>query len=97
MALTKPYFVTRMDAQAHEGFRRLAWTSTTVVQVTATIPEVAATRADNVVLATAESARVPYLVTGDMELLRLRKYKATTILTPRQFDELIDAETQGHG
>jgi uncharacterized protein len=96
-ALAKPYFVTRMDAQAQEEFRRLAWISTTVVQVTAAIPEVAATRADNVVLATAESARAPYLVTGDMELLRLGKYKDTMILTPRQFSDLIDAASPGHG
>jgi predicted nucleic acid-binding protein len=48
------------------------------------------TRADNRVLATAESAAVSYLVTGAAELQRIRQYGAVAILSPRQFLAVLD-------
>jgi putative PIN family toxin of toxin-antitoxin system len=60
-ALRNAYFVARLDADTRDAFITLART-TTVVAITAPIPSVASTEGDNLVLATAESAGVPYLV-----------------------------------
>jgi predicted nucleic acid-binding protein len=46
-----------------------------ITAITTPIPEVAATHDDNLVIATAESAGVPFLVTGDAELLPFRQYR----------------------
>jgi predicted nucleic acid-binding protein len=41
---------------------------------------------DNKFLATADAGRADYVVTGDLgDLLRLRKYKQVTIISPREF------------
>jgi putative PIN family toxin of toxin-antitoxin system len=88
-ALSNPYFATRLDAEDRDTFLALARASTTIVTITAPIPNVASTRDDNLVLATAESAGVPYLVTGDTELLRLGQYGSTEILSPRQFQQVV--------
>ena len=61
-----------------------------MVVITAPIPDIVSTFGDNLVLATAESAGTPYLVTGDKELLRLGRYKATAILTPRRFGHVLE-------
>jgi predicted nucleic acid-binding protein len=45
-----------------------------------------------VVLATAESAGVPYVVTGDREIQELGQYRDITILSPRQFLEHLERE-----
>lgn len=92
-ALGNAYFMTRLDAQRRDAFLGFARTTTTIVVITAPISNVASTHADNLVLATAESAGVSYLVTGDMELLRLGQYKTTRILSPRQFMEMLESET----
>lgn len=94
-ALDNPYFAARLDTQRRAAFLALARTTTTIVPITAPIPNVASTRDDNLVLATADSAGVPYLVTGDRELLRLGQYKETVILSPRQFQELLEMGVPG--
>ncbi len=43
---------------------------------------------DEHVLALAESARVNYIVTGDQDLLILKKYGSAKIVNPRQFWQL---------
>lgn len=86
-ALRKPYFVGRLSAHDRELYLAAVRRSATVVAITAPVPSVVRTRADNLVLATAASAGVPYLVTGDAELRRLGRYGNATILTPRQFVE----------
>jgi putative PIN family toxin of toxin-antitoxin system len=48
---------------------------------------------DDVVLATAVAAKVDVIVTGDADLLILKKYKGIRILSPRQFLELLDTGT----
>jgi putative PIN family toxin of toxin-antitoxin system len=46
---------------------------------------------DDVVLATARSGRADYLVTGDEDLLTLKRYHGTRILLPREFWEILAA------
>jgi uncharacterized protein len=93
-ALSNAYFVARLDADTRDAFITLAHT-TTVVAITAPIHSVASTEGDNLVLATAESAGVPYLVTGDAELLRIGQYKGTVILSPRQLHGLLATGASG--
>jgi len=40
---------------------------------------------DNMVLTTCRASRADYLVTGDKDLLSLKKFKSTLIFTPREF------------
>ena len=94
-ALSNAYFVARLDADRRAAFLTLARTTATTVAITAPIPNVASTRDDNLVLATAESAGVPYLITGDAELLRIGQYKGILILSPRQLHDLLEIETLG--
>ena len=42
---------------------------------------------DLVVLGTAEAAQADYLISGDMDLLSLRRFQNTVIVTPRRFWE----------
>jgi hypothetical protein len=58
---------------------------TVSVAGTATHPE------DDLILATALSVGVDYLVTGDSKLQRLRSYQGVTILSPRAFLEALTA------
>jgi putative PIN family toxin of toxin-antitoxin system len=94
-ALSNAYFVARLDTDTRNAFLTLARTAMTVVAITAPIPRVASTEDDNLVLATAESAGVPYLVTGDAELLRIGQYKGTVIHSPWQLHDLLATGASG--
>jgi putative PIN family toxin of toxin-antitoxin system len=93
--LSNAYFVARLDADTRDAFLTLTRTAATVVAITTPIPSVGSTLDDNLVLATAESAGVPYLVTGDAELLRIGQYKCTVILSPRQLHDLLETGAPG--
>lgn len=86
--LAKPCFTTRLDAETHERFLAIV-RSAFVTAITAPVPEVATTYDDNLVLATAESAGVRFLVTGNAELPRLRHYNAVAIVSAREFVEML--------
>ena len=47
---------------------------------------------DDIVLATALAARAEVIVTGDADLLVLKKFQGIKIISPRQFVELLDAK-----
>jgi putative PIN family toxin of toxin-antitoxin system len=91
--LNNAYFAVRLVTERRDAYLALARSTMTIVDITTQIPTVASTQDDNLVLATAESAGVPYLVTGDAELLRIGQYKDIIILSPRHFHELIEIET----
>jgi len=93
--LSNAYFAARLGPDTRNAFLTLARTTSTVVSITAPIPTVASTLEDNLVLATAESAGAPYLVTGDAELLRIGQYKGTVILSPRQLHDLLEIGAPG--
>jgi putative PIN family toxin of toxin-antitoxin system len=94
-ALSNAYFVARLAPDTRNAFLTLVSTTTTVVAITAPIPNVASTHDDNLVLPTAESAGVLFLVTGDAELLRIGQYKGTVILSPRQLHDLLEIGAPG--
>ena len=87
--LGKPYFARRLSPRMREEFLRLVRENTTIVTITTPVPNVLRTRADNLVLATAESAGVAYIVSGDRELQQLGRYQDIAILSPRDFLDLL--------
>jgi putative PIN family toxin of toxin-antitoxin system len=91
-ALEKPDFTKRLDRQFRDRYLLIVHITVTVVAITVPIPNVAVTQADNRVLATAESAGVSYLVTGDVELQQLGRYQAITIISPRLLLELLSLD-----
>lgn len=48
---------------------------------------------DDLILATALSARADYLVTGDVKLQRLRHYQGVIIVSPREFLDVVLSES----
>lgn len=91
-ALSKPYFAHRLDPRARTAYLRLVHVRSAIIPITTPIPNLVSEYPDNLVLATAESGGVAYLVTGDAELLRLGAVHDITILSPRAFLEVLDRE-----
>ena len=60
--------------------------------ITVDVTSVASHAEDDVVLATALSARAKYLVTGDKRLRERVAYRGTRLVSPRQF--LADLESE---
>jgi putative PIN family toxin of toxin-antitoxin system len=56
-----------------------------LVPISADIPAVVRDPNDDMVLATAHTAHVTYLITHDLDLLSLQSYEGITILTPEAF------------
>lgn len=67
--------------QSHPGHIRI----TRTVRGAATHPE------DDLILATAVSAKADYLVTGDSQLQKLGTYEDTRIVSPREFLHILRA------
>ena len=96
-AWSKPYFRARFGAGAvWEAVDRPRARSTFVIPVD-TVHGVADDEEDDLVLATAVAAEVPYLVTGDHGLQRLGRYGNITILSPHAFLEVLDEEAFWRG
>lgn len=53
---------------------------------------VATHQEDDLILATAVSARADYLATGDRKLQQLRSYHGVAIVSPREFLEILQAQ-----
>jgi len=91
-ALRKPYFRRRLtEDQAGRAVallrRRSLMTGITIeVAGVATHPE------DDRILATAVSAGADYLVTGDSQLLRLRRFRTVRVVSPPAFVEQLRLE-----
>jgi putative PIN family toxin of toxin-antitoxin system len=83
--LEKPYFRQRLTAEQSSRFIALLRRAATISPVTVQVQGVATHPADDLVLATAISAKADYLVTGDTNLQRLGSYESVTILSPREF------------
>jgi putative PIN family toxin of toxin-antitoxin system len=83
--LQTPYFRKRLTPQQITSAMRLLRRKTTITPITTTVHGVATHPEDDVILATAISAKADYLVTGDTKLQHVRTYKGMTILSPKQF------------
>jgi putative PIN family toxin of toxin-antitoxin system len=83
--LSNPYFQSRLSpAQIDEALARFS-THATLQTLTTQVSGVATHPQDDLILATALSARAPYLVTGDRPLLELGTFRGVTLLSPREF------------
>lgn len=56
-----------------------------VITISPPIPTVLTSRADNIVLATARVAGVPYVAAGDRKMQQLGQFQEIAILSPRVF------------
>lgn len=85
--LSRPKFSSRLRAlqvsgpELTAGYARLA----RLVNPQRVMRVVAEDPADDEVLACALAARAHYIVSGDVDLLRLRSYRGMAILSPRSF------------
>jgi putative PIN family toxin of toxin-antitoxin system len=87
--LQTPYFRKRLSSQQITSAMRLLRRRTTITPLTTIVHGVATHPEDDVILATAVSAKADYLVTGDTKLQRLGTYKTVTILSPKRFIEIL--------
>lgn len=89
-AFRRPYFTRRISAvEIDEAFVGLR-TEARIQPVTVLVAGIASHAQDDLILATAVSAEAPYLVTGDKALLDLEAFRGTSLLSPRQFLEMLD-------
>ena len=88
--LRKPYFAQRLtEADVRADLELLMYQA--IVAVALPIPRVASHPEDDIILATAASARANYLVTGDSQLQRLGSYQGVQVVSPRDFLTLLPA------
>ncbi|GAQ94510.1 putative toxin-antitoxin system toxin component, PIN family [Thermodesulfovibrio aggregans] len=63
---------------------------TDVIQDSLTISGICKDKDDDNIIACAVASNADYIVTGDTELLSVKKYKRIRILSPRDFELLFD-------
>jgi putative PIN family toxin of toxin-antitoxin system len=90
--LAKPYFARKLTAEAVADYLTTVRLAATLVEITAEVHGVATHPEDDLVLATALSAGVSYLVTGDIQLQELGVYQQIHIVSPRAFLDALAAE-----
>ncbi|MFT4038164.1 MAG: putative toxin-antitoxin system toxin component, PIN family [Thermomicrobiales bacterium] len=94
VTLTDPWFASRLSAETIAETLDTLQADAVMQAVTVSVSGVASHPEDDVVIATALSARSLYLVTGDKQLLVRTAYRGTSFITPRQFLEVLDSESR---
>jgi uncharacterized protein len=87
--LQKPYFKRRLTASESSRFMQLLRKRAILSPITVSEQGVATHPEDDLILATAVSAKADYLVTGDTKLQDLGTYSGVRILSPRAFLDLL--------
>ncbi len=92
--LHKPYFTKHLTSQEISRIQALLKFHTNQVFITEDIHNVTTSPEDDLVLATAVSAKADYLVTGDGPLLTKvgNSYKGITIVTPKDFLKILQEQ-----
>jgi putative PIN family toxin of toxin-antitoxin system len=90
--LQQPYFRRRLSPAQSSRAAALLRYSATQVGITEEVHDNATHHEDDLILATAVSAKVAYLVSGDEKLQKLRMYEEVAIVGPREFLQIV---TQG--
>ncbi len=93
--LATPYFSDRISAQTATQWVDAMNVLARDTVITAEVVGVATHPEDDLVLATAASARADYLVTGDRQLLRLGSFKGVSIISPADFARVLDEQDAG--
>lgn len=86
------YFARRLSSSEIADALQALRVDAVIQPLTVAVAGVASHPEDDLILATALSARAPYLVTGDRRLRERVAYHGTQLLAPRQFLELIERE-----
>jgi uncharacterized protein len=87
------YFARRLSPQQQADIIALVQNEASLTPITAPVSGVATHSEDDRILATAVSAGVDYLVTGDGPLRRrVSTYQGVQLLSPREFLELLAPE-----
>lgn len=87
--LQKPYFQQRLTNKQSSRFIMLLRKRATISTITISVRGVATHPEDDLILATALSAKANYLVTGDAKLQKLGTYSGIRILSPRAFLDIL--------
>jgi uncharacterized protein len=91
--LQKPYFQQRLPAQDIEEIERIITRWARKVPITVSVHGVASHPEDDPILATAASARVDYLVTGDGRLRKkVPSFSGIPLISPAEFLEILSRE-----
>jgi putative PIN family toxin of toxin-antitoxin system len=90
--LHRPYFRQRLTPQQINSAISLFRSEATITPTTAKVHGIATHPEDDVILATAVSAKADYLVTGDSKLQHVGKYNRVSILSPKRFLETLTKE-----
>jgi uncharacterized protein len=93
----KPYFRRYLTDTQSSRFPKLLRKRATVSPITVSVHRVATHPEDDVILATAVSAKVDHLVTGDSKLERVGTYQGVAILSPRRFLGRLEQEVPEGG
>jgi putative PIN family toxin of toxin-antitoxin system len=88
--LHTPYFRQRLTPKQINSAMSLFRSEATITPTTAKVHGIATHPEDDVILATAVSAKADYLVTGDTKLQHVGTYQGVTILSPRRFLEALE-------
>jgi len=94
--LKNPYFNARIAPDEAERMWQSVQRESEVVEPTNLIPATATHPEDDLILATAVSALVDYLVTADRQLLALRDVGSIPIITPVAFLAVLDTTPGVH-
>ena len=89
-AWTKPYWRARFSQVQVDHALALLAQQAEVTLITAQVVGIASHPEDDLVLATAVSARADYLITGDKLLHDLGSYQGVAIRSPREFLTLLE-------
>jgi putative PIN family toxin of toxin-antitoxin system len=87
--LANPYFARFLTADQQVRALALLQRRALVITITVRVHGVATHPEDDLILATAASAKADYLVTGDEKLLRLGSFHGVRIVTPRAFLDVL--------
>jgi putative PIN family toxin of toxin-antitoxin system len=85
-----PYFLGWLSAEDIVSYLAMVQSTVTVVPIIEEVHNVATHPEDDLILATAVSAKADYLVTGDSKLQHVGTYQGVTILSPRRFLEALE-------
>lgn len=92
--LRKPYFITRLSSQEISRIQALLQFQAKQVLITENVRNSATHLEDDLVLATAVSAKADYLVTGDKPLLsKIGNYKGVKLIRPEDFLEVLNKQS----
>lgn len=92
--LNRSYFSSRLSPSIRIGYLTLLRSRAIIVPLTVPVHDIATHPEDDLILATAVSGHVDYLVTGDKKLQQLQTYGGVTILSPRAFLEILETQTR---